>query len=123
MTTNEIAQKLVEQCRNHTEAQALSELYADNAQSIEPMAPEGMDPVTNGIEGIRGKHDWWANTMEVHGGDLEGPFVNGDRFCVIFEIDATDKTTDTRWKMREVGLYEVADGKIVRETFFMTPMG
>ncbi len=123
MNTQEIAQKLCEHCRNHTEAQGLEELYAPDAVSIEPMAPEGMSPVSEGVDAIKAKHDWWGSNFEVHSFDLEGPFVNGDKFSVIFEIDATDKTSDQRWKSKEVALYEVEGGKIARESFFMAPMG
>ncbi len=122
MNTQEIAQKLCEHCQNHTEMQALEELYAEDAVSTEPMAPEGMDPVSNGRDAIKAKHEWWGNNFEVHGGDMEGPFINGDKFSLIFEIDATDKNSGQRWKSKEVALYEVENGKIARESFFMLPM-
>ena len=122
MNTREIADKLCEHCRNHTEEQGLDELYADGAVSVEPMAPEGMDPVSTGRDAIKAKHDWWNSAMEVHSGEFEGPFINGDKFALVFEIDASEKATGNRWKAKEVALYEVADGKIVRESFFMAPM-
>jgi hypothetical protein len=123
MNTQEIANKLCEHCSNHTEAEGLKTLYAENAVSIEPMAPEGMDPVSKGRAAIQGKHDWWNSNMTVHSMDLEGPFINGDKFSVIFNIDATDKNSGKRWKAKEVALYEVEKGKIARESFFMAPMG
>ncbi len=123
MSAQEIAQNLVEHCRNHTEAEALNTLYADNAVSIEPMAPEGVSPVSEGRDAIQGKHDWWGANFEVHSSELEGPFVNGNNFGVIFEIDATDKNSGERWKAKEIALYETDGEKIVRETFFMAPMG
>lgn len=122
MDTKEIAQKLVEYCRAGEDEKCLNELYADDAVSTEPMAPEGQDPVTRGLDGIRGKHDWWNSNFEVHDFAVEGPFLNGDNFTTVFEIDATDKSSGERWKAREIGLYEVEDGKIARETFFMAPM-
>ena len=123
MSAQEIAQNLVEHCKNHTEAEALNTLYADNAVSIEPMAPEGVSPVSEGRDAIQGKHDWWGANFEVHDFDMEGPFLNGDKFSVIFEIDATDKNSGERWKAKEIALYETDGKKIVRETFFMAPMG
>lgn len=123
MTTREIAEKLCDHCRNHTEMQGLDELYAKDAVSIEPMAPEGMDPVSRGVDAIKGKHDWWGANFEVHDFKLEGPFINGDKFSVIFELDTTEKATGNRWKAKEVALYEVENGKIARESFFMMPMG
>ncbi len=123
MTTHDIAKKLCEHIDNQTEAQGLDELYAPDAESVEPMSPPGMDPVSKGVDAIKAKHDWWGNAMEVHDFSMEGPFINGDQFSMIYNMDCTDKSSGERWQGKEVGLYEIADGKIVRETFFMMPMG
>ena len=57
--------------------------------------------------------------MEVHSGSVEGQYLHGaNRFAVIFEIDATDKSTNERTQMKELGVYTVRDAKIVREEFF-----
>ena len=122
MNTQEIALALCSHCRNHTEAQGLDELYADSAVSVEPMAPEGQNPVSEGRDAIKAKHDWWAANFEVHGFDLEGPFINGDKFSVIFELDVTENASGNRWKAKEVALYEVENGKIAHECLFMAPM-
>ncbi|MGF1500951.1 MAG: SnoaL-like domain-containing protein [Paracoccaceae bacterium] len=117
-----IADQLVAHCRNHTEAEGLATLYAADAVSVEPMPMPGTDSrEARGLEAIKAKHDWWNRTMEVHGGSTSDAFVHGpDRFAVIFEADATDKTSGQRMQMKEIGLYTVADGKIVREEFFYT---
>ena len=122
MNTQEIAQKLCQHIENQTDRQGLDELYAPDAVSAEPMSPPGMDPVTSGVEAIKGKHDWWDNAMEVHDFSMEGPFINGDQFSMIFNMDCTDKSNGQRWQGKEIGLYDVLNGKIVRETFFMMPM-
>lgn len=123
MNTQEIAQQLCEHCKNGTESQGLKELYHPDATSTEAMGPPGMDLTTTGVAGIQGKHDWWANAFEVHEVKMEGPFINGDQFSVIFEMDTTEKASGDRWQGKEVALYEVEDGKIVRESFMMMPMG
>jgi hypothetical protein len=87
------------------------------------MSPEGQSPLSKGREAIQAKRDWWAEAMEVHSFDLEGPFVHNNQFAVVFDIDCTDKASGQRWKSKEVGLYEVFEGKIVKESFFMAPMG
>ncbi|MDJ0638235.1 MAG: nuclear transport factor 2 family protein [Paracoccaceae bacterium] len=122
MNTQEIATRLHQHCQNHTEAEGLKELYAPDAMSIEPMAPEGMDPVSKGVEAIQAKHDWWNGAFEVHEVNMEGPFINGDRFTMIFDMDCTEKSSGNRWQGKEVALYEVENGKIARETFMMMPM-
>jgi hypothetical protein len=123
MSTQDIAEKLVQHCRDHTEAEALTTLYSETAVSVEPMAMGDASPVSEGREAIQAKHDWWGANFEVHGTEIEGPFINGSNFSVIFEIDATEKASGQRWKAKEVALYETEDGKIVRESFFMAPMG
>lgn len=122
MNTQEIAQKLAEHCRNQTEAEALQTLYAPDAESVEPMAMDNNDPVAKGVDAIKAKHDWWEGAFEVHDFKFDGPFINGDRFSMIFEMDCTEKASGNRWQGKEVGLYEVENGKIVRESFMMMPM-
>ncbi len=121
MTLEEIANALVDGCRTQKEDENLGKLYAEDAVSAEAADFSGMGRETKGIEGIRGKHAWWGSNFEVHGGDVQGPFLHGDdRFAVIFEIDATEKASGQRTQMKEVAIYHVADGKIVREEFFGT---
>ena len=74
-------------------------------------------PETHGIEGVLAKTDWWVKNMEVHSVEVSGPFVAHDRFVVQYEIDVTDKNSQKRMQMSEVGVYTVKDGKITREEF------
>ncbi|NRA98504.1 MAG: nuclear transport factor 2 family protein [Rhodobacteraceae bacterium] len=125
MTIEDIAKTLVEYCNTGQEARGLDELYAPHAVSVEAMVPPDSDrgPVTEGIEGIRGKHAWWAESFDTHSTSAEGPYIHGDRFAIRFAADATEKASGQRFQMTEVGLYTVADGNIVREEFFFMPFG
>ena len=126
MTLDEIAHKLVDNCRQGRALEGLDELYAENAESIEAFMPPGSDMsrISHGREAIRAKQEWWGASFDVHGGDVDGPYIHGpDRFAVIFEIDATEKESGTRTQMKEVALYTVQDEKIVREEFFYTMPG
>lgn len=116
----EIAEALVAHCRAGTERQALETLYAPDAVSIEAAAmSDDPSPEKRGVEAIKAKHDWWDGATEVHAFSVEGPFLHGeDRFGVIFELDVTMKDSGQRSAMKELGLYTVAGGKIVREEFF-----
>jgi ketosteroid isomerase-like protein len=118
MNLKEIAHALVAGCNaGHAKAN-LRVLYAPDAQSVEA-ADMGGGTTTTGIAGIEGKHDWWEGAHEIHKSTAEGPFLHGtDRFSVIFDMDVTNKETGQRVAMKEVGVYHVADGKIVREEFF-----
>ncbi len=119
MTLQEIANALVDGCRTGRELENLDRLYHPQAVSVEAADYSGAGRETVGLDGIKAKHAWWDSAFEMHSADLEGPFLHGDdRFAVIFEMDATEKATGERMPMREVAIYHVADGRIVREEFF-----
>ena len=118
MTLKDIADALVAGCRENRTRENLDRLYAVDAVSIEPM-DMGDGRETKGLAGIHGKHDWWDANFEVPALSVEGPFLHGDdRFAVVFDMETVNKATGERRKDREVGVYHVRDGKIVREEFF-----
>jgi ketosteroid isomerase-like protein len=124
MTTREVADRLVSLCQQNKNLDAVNELYSPDIVSIEPWGDEKMPRVIKGIDGIRKKHHWWFNEVEMHGGSVKGPFVHGDdQFGVIFDLDVTMKSTNQRMKMTELAIYKVVDGKIVEERFYCQPMG
>ncbi|MEX3016245.1 SnoaL-like domain-containing protein [Gymnodinialimonas hymeniacidonis] len=121
MSLSDIANTLVEACRTQNEASLLENHYHPDAVSVEAADFSGMGRETKGVDGIKGKHEWWVSNFEVHGGDVQGPFLHGDdRFAVIFSMDVTKKASGERSQMSEVAIYHVADGKIVREEFYGT---
>jgi ketosteroid isomerase-like protein len=118
MTLQEIANELVAGCREDRTRENLDRLYAPDAVSIEAMDMGG-GRETEGLAGIHGKHDWWDGAFITHGLTVEGPFLHGDdRFAVIFGMDTEDKATGKRTQGREVAVYHVKGGKIVKEEFF-----
>jgi len=121
-TTRATADKLVAYCRNNDTLTGLKEIYASDAVSVEASPMPGGDgsTETRGVDGIRSKHEWWANNFDVHSATVDGPYPHGtDRFAVIFEMDTTHKESGQRNQMKEVAVYHVNDaGKIVREEFF-----
>ena len=118
-TLMKVANTLVDYCRDGREAEGLKTLYAKDAVSVEALDMGGQGAETKGLDGIKGKHEWWFGAHDVHSSKVEGPFFHGaNRFGVVFDIDVTEKATKQRRKMRELGLYTVKDGKIVREEFF-----
>ena len=54
---------------------------------------------------------------EMHGGYSSAPVVGGRFFSVAMGMDCTMKGM-SRQKMDEIAVYEVKDGKIVKEQFF-----
>lgn len=118
MSIKELAETLVTACRSGQEADLLSNHYASDAVSVEPV-DMGNGREMAGLDAIRGKHAWWAENFEVHSAEVGGPFLHGeDRFAVTFSIDATEKASGKREQMQEVAVYHAKDGKIVREEFF-----
>ena len=119
MDLKAVARELVAGCREGREAENLNRLYAPDAVSVEAVDMQGMGRETHGIEGIAGKHAWWAANMEVTGGSVSDPMLHGeDRFAVIFEVQGHEKASGKTFDMKEVGVYHVAEGRITREEFF-----
>ena len=118
MSTQEIAQRLVELCRaGHYEA-AQVELYADNAVSIETQSMPGFENETKGLDAIRKKGEVFGSMIEaVHGGSVSEPMVAGNTIAFTMGIDATWKD-GRRTNSEELCVYNVRDGKIVAEQFF-----
>lgn len=120
MSTQQIANRLVELCRTGKGDQAQDELYSKDAVSIEMegMEAPGMPTVAKGIDAIREKgRQFNASIEEVHGGTVGDPIVMGNWFAVTMTMDATFKGRG-RMNMEEICVYQVKDGKIVREQFF-----
>jgi ketosteroid isomerase-like protein len=89
--------------------------WAEEVVSIEPMPQV---PPSRGRAAVVAKGEWWYRTHEIHGTKVEGPWVHGDQFAVRFTIDVTNRETGQRMSMDEIGVYTVAEGKVVEERFF-----
>lgn len=93
-----------------------AELYASDVESIEA---DGQ--TAKGMEGIGAKNEWWFSTFDVLSWDIEGPFPHGENaFAYIYDIRTKSRATAEENAIREVAVYDVRDGKIVRERFFYT---
>ena len=117
MNTEEVATKLAEYCRKGEWMQAVNDLYAKDIVSVEPREMENMPAEMRGIDQVRGKTEWWEKNMQVHSAKVTGPFVARGTFVVQFDVDVTDKASNKRMQMSEVGIYTVKDGKVAREEF------
>jgi SnoaL-like domain len=120
MDTNTLANTFVALLKKGQFKEAGDTFWADNIVSIEPMGDQRR---WEGRAAVQGKSDWWESMHEVHALSAEGPYVNNDQFVVKFHMDITHKETKQRIVGDEMGLYKVKDGKIVEESFYMTPMG
>ena len=118
MTTHEVAVQLVRLCSQGKFKEAVETLYAPDIVSMEAGAPPGQSRETKGLDGVLKKGEWWATNHEVHSAKVEGPLVAGSHFAVTFRLDVTFKPESKRIQMEEIGVYKVANGKIVYEEFF-----
>lgn len=117
MTTKEIANRLSELFKENKWNEAQDELFSPDAESIEPAHAQGLATV-KGIDAIKKKGaDFNSMVEEMHGGWVSEPIVGGNYIAVSMGMDCTMKGAG-RVKMEEIALYEVKDGKIVKEQFF-----
>ena len=115
-TTQEVANRLVELCRAGKVLEAGQELYADNIESIEPSTAQ--TPHAKGKAAVSEKGKQFASMIEERfGASYSDPVVGGKYFSIAMMLDATLKGMG-RQKLDEICVYEVNDGKIVREQFY-----
>ena len=116
-TTQEVANRMNELFKQFKWDQVQEELFADDAESIEPANSPGLKSV-KGKDAIKKKGaDFNAIVEEFHGGWVGDPVVGGSHIAFAMGIDATYKGMG-RQNMEEIAVYEVKDGKIVKEQFF-----
>jgi hypothetical protein len=78
----------------------------------------GEHQVSRGMEEVAKKGEWWRDNFEVHSTRTNDPIVADNWFTVLHEMDITHKPSGERSQMAELGVYQVKDGKIVKEQFF-----
>jgi len=118
MTIQEVASKLVDLCSQGKFQEASKALYSPDIVSMEAGAPPGGSRESKGLEAVLAKGDWWTANHEVHSVAVEGPLIAGSHFAVTFKMDVTFKAQSRRFRMEEIAVYKVTDGKIVYEEFF-----
>jgi hypothetical protein len=118
MTTQEVADKLVELCSQGKFEEATRSLYSNDIVSVEAGAPPGESREAKGLDAVLKKGEWWVSNHEVHSSTVEGPLVAGSHFAVKFKMDITFKPENRRFQMEEIGVYKVQNGKVAHEEFF-----
>lgn len=119
MTTQKIAQRLAQLCREGAFEKAQKELFADNAVSIEPEQSPGFDKETKGLKSILEKGKKFQGMVEKeYGNTVSEPIVTDSAiaFKLAMDVEMKGKTRST---MEELCVYELKDGKIVSEQFYM----
>jgi ketosteroid isomerase-like protein len=120
MTTQEVANRYMELEKQGKWMEIQDELYSHDVVCIEPehAAAMGMPTLTTGLDAIKAKAKAWNEGIEeMHGGYCSEPVVGGNFFSVAMGMDVTMKGGH-RMKMDEIAVFEVKEGKIVKEEFF-----
>ena len=113
MTTEEVANRIIELFNEGKSVQAEQETYAEDVISHEQ---DGR--TEKGLEAIIAKTKAAGAMFEtLHKAEVAKKFINQDTFLLVFEMDATFKGGN-RMQMTEYGFYRVADGKVVEEYFY-----
>ncbi len=119
MTTNQIAERLVELCRQGQFETAQKELFANDAVSIEPYATPAFEKETKGLDAILEKGEKWNSMVqEMHSLTVSDPLVASNSFACTMRMDVTMKEGG-HMDMTELCVYNVKEDKIVSEEFFV----
>lgn len=119
MTVEQVATRLADYCRNEQFTQALKELYAENAVSIELFEFPGFDKETKGLKAMMEKDKKFSAMVESrYGTTVSEPLIAGNSFAFVLTMDMKMKGRD-RERLIELCVYTVEDGKIISEQFFM----
>lgn len=117
MTTQQVAERFLELAKQNDWTGIQSELFSDDAESIEPEHAVGLE-YAKGKEAIKKKgEDFGAAIEEMHSAFCTDPVVGGNHFSVGMGMDVTMRGAG-RTKLDEIAVYEVKDGKITKEQFF-----
>src|SRR6266700_4690347 len=110
MTTQEVANRLVDLCRKGQIQQAQTELYGESMVSMEP--PGAPVEKVSGLKAVIEKGKQFAGMIEErHGGSVTDPVVTGKYFSMGMTLDATMKGRG-RVVLEEICVYKVDNGKI-----------
>jgi len=119
MTTQAIATRLADLCKQGKFEEAQDELFADDAVSIEPHATPDFPQETKGLQAIHEKAEKWGSMVsKTYSMKVSEPLIATNSFAVTMNMDVEMKD-GKRMQHNELCVYEVKDGKIVAERFFM----
>lgn len=116
LTTEAVAKRFYELAGSGRFDVIQSELFDDNAVSIEP--EDSSFRSVEGIDSIKTKAKvWQEKTVELHDSYCSEPLITDNYFACNMGMDVTLRD-EGRMKLDEIAVYKVEDGKIVSEQFF-----
>ena len=119
MTTAEVASRLADLCKQGKFEDAQRELFSSDAVSVEPYPSPDFEKETKGLNAIIEKGKKWESMVKkMNALDVSKPLIAANSFAVTMRMDV-DMNNGQHWDMTELCVYEVKDGKITSERFFM----
>ena len=117
MTTKEVANRYYELAQQGQNEKIIDELYSSNILSIEPENASEVPIKVEGTKAYKEKEKIFFQMVEqYHGGFCKEPSVSTFHFACAMGMDVTIK--GKRKIKEEIGVFEVRDGKIIKEQFF-----
>jgi hypothetical protein len=118
MTTQEVANRYYELAQRGQLEQIQDELYSPDALSIEPENDSDLPISVKGIAAMRQKEGQYFQLIEqMHGGFCHQPIVTTYNFACASGMDVTIKGKGRKMK-EQIGVFQVENGKIIKEQFF-----
>jgi hypothetical protein len=119
MTTHEIAKQLANYCKKADWEGAHKNLYSSDAKSIEPYETPEFAKEVSGMDAIRQKaRKFDAMVEKIYSINVSEPLVTENHIAFTLAMDMEMKGMG-RMNSPELCLYEVKDGKIISEQFFV----
>jgi len=116
MNAQDVANRLVQLCREGKNVDAINELYDEDIVSHEPEGSPMREKIGKDAV-LDATNRWHDSVTELHSSFISNPIVAGDFFACTMKVDATYKEHG-RNVMDELCVFEVKEGKIVKEQFF-----
>jgi ketosteroid isomerase-like protein len=118
MTTEQVAKRYYELIQAGQYEQIQRELYSPSIVSIEPENDTNLPLMTQGMEAYKKKENiFYDHVEQMHGGYMSEPVISTFFFSMMMGMDVTMKGKK-RKKKDQIAVFEVREGKIVREHFF-----
>ncbi|MDJ1466925.1 SnoaL-like domain-containing protein [Xanthocytophaga flava] len=118
MTTQQVANRYYELIQKNLYEQIQNELYASDAVSIEPENDSKLPLVVTGIDALRQKESLFFSQVEqMHSSYMSELVVSTFFFSMMTGMDVTMQGKPRKNK-EQICVFEVRNGKIVKEQFF-----
>lgn len=122
MMTESVAKEYVSLCRQGRFDEAIERFFSPDHVRVESLDMVAPPKEICGIDAVKENMQGSDDDSEIHGFEVDGPYVKENRFAVRFVIDMTFKAMGIRTTVAKMDLYTVEGGTIVRdEVYYHTP--